>query len=370
MSEIRTPPSGASRWVPCPGSPFMQSQFPRTESHPVAEQGKAIHWACEGVLFSWLPKNNIPPKDIRGYLGLPCPENGVILDEDMIAAGLTYLEAVWAEVHTNLAKILPEMQLRTGAIRPGMKGGRCDLLWWNSAGTHLTVIDGKFGYAPVDAVRNEQLAIYAMSGLFDTIETIDMIIIQPRGPSRYHPVKRWRQTAPQLMEFCELIGQSYDEAQKGPDARTVAGPWCLHCQAAGNCTTLEVADYRIVERPRVANLETLDPKTLSFELGWLKRAQKMIRARHDALEANALHRIEGGETIPGWEVDHPLSNRKWEAPDEQIIALGTLMNGKDLTERVIIGPRQAEIRGIPTFAVNALTTRSPGQPTLKRIANA
>ena len=84
----------------------LQLPFPDGEKHPVTQEGIAAHWACDRVLMSWRPGND--PIELRSFVGDTCPENGLIITEEMIAGGSELLEDVWARTHTNLDGMMPE----------------------------------------------------------------------------------------------------------------------------------------------------------------------------------------------------------------------------------------------------------------------
>lgn len=356
-------PSQAQRWVPCPGSAYMESLYPRTTTHPVTEEGKAIHWACEGVLFSWSTKNDITPKTLVSYIGQTCPENGLIITEDFVAAGNVYLACVWERAQQYPDGLAIEKQ--ASAYHAGLElAGRIDARWINETKTWLTVWDAKFGYKPVTAFENWQLLIYGIAEAYPTIETVELVVVQPRGLSVRQPVKRWMIDRPTLARYQAIIAQSKAEAELREGAPTRPGSHCRNCQAAHSCPALEEASWHAHDTAGISVPQDLTPKEIAYRLDEFERAQEMLRARRDALEALATRHIQHGTIVPGFKLHVSLGDRQWRQ-EQDAVGLG-LLSDVEMYERKMISPKQAEVRGIPPQAVEALTVRYERPPKLTR----
>ena len=360
---MKLTPSQAPRWVPCPGSAHMESLFPRTATHPVTEEGKAIHWACEGVLRSWLPQSPTEPHPLTDYIGHTCPENGVIVTEEMVTAGNVYLAAVWSRAQAHIEGLAVE--LKVSAQHAGLlSDGRVDTRWRSPDGKWLTIWDGKFGYSEVGAFQNWQLAVYGIAEAYPGVETIELVIVQPRGMSIRQPVKTWILKRVELDAYRDMIVERHGLAQLGERAPTIAGKHCRNCDARASCGTNRAQSWQARDTAGQSIPQTLTPEEIAYELDEFDQALEMIRGRKLALEALATSNIERGQPVPGWHLHVSLTDREWRSK-EQAAAMGPLF-GIEMTESKTISPAQAETRGIQTAAVNALTIRHERPPKLRR----
>lgn len=361
---LRLAPSRANRWVPCPGSVQMEDGKPDGERSPVADEGVALAWACEQVILSWRKGNE--PIGMSSLLGSTCPENGVVIDAEMVHGGMVFLEAVWGKAFEWPKGLLAEAQL---TLAPAIEkcSGRADALWRSENATVLVVDDLKYGYAPVDAFDNWQLIWYGLAALQPETKHVVLRIIQPRGPGAGSPVKTWKLSAANLHSYYSSINDSATLA-RGPNPPTHPGPWCRNCKAAAHCEALQRSGYQAMEWSGSGISVDLDPREVAHELEMLHRATAQLKARSDALAALAIARIKGGEIIPGYEHRSSMGNRRWTMTPDATIAMGSLFN-VDLAEPPkAISPAQAEAAaGLPRATVDLFTTRRENAPTLKRI---
>ena len=341
----------------------MEAPFPRSPSHPVTEEGKALHWACARVLASWLPINTFEPLDLLSYLGQVCPENGIVITEEMVWAGGVYLETVWARVWQNPELLGVEKQLSADQWIPGYSG-RTDSMWRSADSTWLSVWDLKFGYTPAPAVGNWQLLSYALGAVTPETETVELVIVHPRGVSASRPVKRWQLTIAEFWQYAQQLIDAAVEA-RGPSPRTVAGGHCHYCKAAAHCPTLQAAGMGAMDTGSAGVSVALTEPELAHEIGLLDRAKVLVRARLDALEALAVARIQAGRPVPGYENRRGLANRSWTLPAPHMLAMGELW-GLDLAEHKPLSPNQAEGRGMPRSVIDLFTERAETAAKLVR----
>ncbi|MEE9393722.1 MAG: DUF2800 domain-containing protein [Planctomycetota bacterium] len=360
---LKLNPSGANRWVPCPGSVQMEAPFPRSETHPITEEGKAIHWAAEQVLISWSPRNDFPAIELRNLLGAKCPENGLIITDEFVEHATTYLEAVWRYVHTDLHAMLWEHKLSAFQWVQELSG-RADLTWQSPDVTYAVVADGKFGYRPVSAFENWQLVIYGMGMLRPETQTIDLVIVQPRGRAIGNPVKVWRLDREQLLAYADRVVEAAALA-RGPNPPLRAGGHCYKCKAAAHCPALQAAGFAAMDASATATTVEIDERQIAWELQLLRRAKEQLTAREDALEGLAIARIRAGSPVPGYAERRSLSNRSWtHGSPEETIAFG-LLSGVDLaTPAKPVTPQQAEVRGVPREMIDLFTERREGAAKL------
>ena len=344
----------------------MESHFPRTKSHPVTEEGKAIHWAAEGVLRSWGRESPTAPYALTDMLGKACPENGVVLTEEMINAGNVYLAAVWERAQHHIDGLGVELQL--SAVPAGLQqSGRADAVWVSADRTELVVWDGKFGYGPVAAFENWQLAIYGVAAAFPyraTIQRVTLVIVQPRGESVRQPVKTWIIEGAELSGVTAMLIERHGYTQLDAAAPLAAGKHCRNCRAESSCSVNREATWHVRASAGAAMPENLSPEEIAYELEEFARGESLIRGRRIALEALAQTTIERGGKIPGYVMHQSLADRSWRSP-EQAKLLGPGF-GVEMEERKTISPAQAQSRGMSEAAVNALTVRATRPPKLVR----
>jgi len=351
---LKLKPSDANRWVPCPGSVSMQDGRPDTPRHPVTEEGIAIHWAIEQVVQSWPPDRE--SIELRSFRGDTCPENGVIITEEMVSGGMDLLADVWDRAYTFPEAIQTEKQLTASEWAEGLSG-RADVIWRSPDSTHVIVWDFKYGYKPITAIDNWQLLIYGMGMMSDRTERIDLVIVQPRARVMGGPVKLWSLTRDELLKLAEQVGASA-AAARGADPMLNSGPHCANCRAAAHCPALRDAGFAAMDASQRAVPIDLDERQIAFELEMIKRATSQLKARYDALEGLAIARIESGQPVPGYEFRRGLSNRSWtHVTNEETLAFG-MLSGVDLSEPAkVCSPAKAESRGVPRKLIDLFTER-------------
>jgi len=349
--EIR--PSGAGRWVPCPGSPKMESRFPKTPKHETTQEGTAIHWACERVLMSWLPWNAQPALDLETFLGIKCPENDVILTDDMLWGGGLYLETVWAVARQDLTGLMVEQQVPSHEWMPGCNG-RADTAWKLTGGTHLEVLDFKWGRGAVPARQNWQLIIYARGLLGPNTQTVRLTVAQPRVSIEPDTVTY---TRAELLNLSETVRLSHQQASTLDAPPTRAGKHCRYCRAAGSCGTLGAAGLESMEHAGYGVDVNMSEARIAFELEAMERGFELIQARRDGLAALAESRILASKVIPGYGRKTSLSNRFWTKDAAALRVMAKLLYGIEIGETKLCTPNKATGRGLPKDFVAANTDR-------------
>ncbi len=215
--HARLSPSAAERWFACPGAPNAETGLPESTS-PAASKGTRAHTLLEQALTERKPVRHFrEPTD----------------DDEM----LRHVGAAWALIlgYQGSTGSL-SIEARTDA---GESMGRDDLYGTADAviwhGSHLSVLDLKYGVWPVSPVANKQLQIYAVGAAAQAagaIETITLGIIQPRteGP----PLKLHTMTSEELDLFTHELEQAAS-ATDGQDLPRNPGDHCRFCRAASQC---------------------------------------------------------------------------------------------------------------------------------------
>lgn len=278
-------PSGASRWLNCPGSAELCADVvEKTNVH--AERGTMLHDFCE---------HNFE-RDIIDYTVLP---KGDQVDAENAIKMARDLQAYCGTACS--------FKLEAKVVVPGAEEcfGTADLVFYNKDTKHLVVGDYKFGYGHVEAEMNPQLLIYAMGAtkLFpdQLFETISLAVIQPKSDGQKADIFTLKMTELGAW-YKDVLCKAYEAIKGGTTDCTPGEKQCLWCKVKASCPAVqnEVMDALNNEAPH-------DELTIAELLPKLK----MIRSWCDAVEAEAMGRMEEGEKIPGYKLVRKRGRRRW-----------------------------------------------------------
>lgn len=305
--------SSADRWMNCPGSIRMSDGLPNTDT-VYSKEGTAAHTLIEKCLSL-----NVAPE-----VYLDAELNGVVVTEEMIEAVQVMLDEVKSILSLDPnAEMRLEERFSLDAINPpAPMFGTSDVVIYLPSLRKLVVVDYKHGVGYAVAARgNPQLRYYALGACLkgkwtaEQVDSIDMVIVQPRAAHPDGIVRLDSVSYEELMDFTGELLAAAHETQK-PNAPLVTGPWCRFCKASPMCperlkdaqalARIEFADT-VVAPPPVETL-TLPEMLLVMEKApaieaWLKDVRTHIE--------NTL--ISGGE-VPGWKIVAKRAMRKWADP--------------------------------------------------------
>lgn len=312
MPEVhaRLSASGSKKWMNCPGSIQMESEFPDKTS-AFAEEGTNAHSLGEAKLRLALNQYN----RVKYHNAIKNLE----ITEDMEDYTDSYKDFVIerfneAKGKTPDAQIYIEKQLDFSLWVPeGFGTGDAVII---GDGT-LEIIDLKYGTGVrVSAKDNSQMQLYALGAVsaFDflyDIKQIRMTIYQPRIDN----ISTETISFECLMAWGEAVKTRAERANNDNVTECVAGP---HCDS-GFCKARAVCRAYNEERQRLAMYDFKRPAKLTIEeiadiIDQADKISKWVQIVKDY----ALDQALAGVEIPGFKLVEGRSNRKYSESDEEI----------------------------------------------------
>ena len=307
-------PSGAHRWMACPGSVVMEQGRPSRDSKYSAE-GTAAHEVAAACLRTATVSADF-------YVGKKT-ENGVEVTEDMAPEVQKYVDFV-RELMISYgpdAVLLVEQGLPLGPLtdEEGAEGTGDTVI---VATDELVVIDLKFGMGhQVDAERNKQLLMYALAAwhvwsVLQDFKTVRLIVHQPR----LNHVSEWSCTVAELFAFGADASSAATTCWSQFDANRVLDlipgeDQCRWCKASGDCYAQDTMALRVLGVGEFEDL-TATPEVGTTGLGskldkvhfvqdWCKKVQALgeleLRAGNSVVgEAGPYKLVRGRKGSRAW----------------------------------------------------------------------
>jgi hypothetical protein len=327
-------PSKRSRWALCPGSIREEAKYPDEGSGPAAADGTHSH-----TLLEYCIQNNrfIDPMTQIGAK-FEDHEGEFVVHQDRAERVKVAYDYIMQASLNGICKIISESK-----VDPAFLLGRSDLSGTVDVqiigGDTLELIDYKDGMGIVAAEGNMQLEQYAYGVLAGyklpvngdyPIKTVRMTIIQPKLALRgMSAITSYEVPVSHLLaNMGTIIAQA--AATDKPDAPLVPGEsQCKFCRAKGSCSALAsnvMKEVGIMFQPVVT--ETLDvaqqsadkdPSTMDdAQIRQIMEAAPLMRQLLEAVEKEALRRMESGQTIPGLKLVNGRGSRAWALPEDQM----------------------------------------------------
>lgn len=306
-------PSGADRWMTCPGSVALSKGMP-DGGNAYSDEGTDLHEVGAYCLDS--------EKEAAECVGMEML-SGATLSEDQAKDVQKYLDAVriYRDAISNAVVRIEEEVPLTGMTGEVGAEGTADALIIGT-GDEMTVVDAKFGRGvDVPADDNRQLMMYAIGALdkhdlWDLVKTVRLVISQPR---LHEAPKEWTTTIDRLKAFREEVGAAARRVDAEPETYVPSDKACKFCKGKAKCPAL----LNIVndlsgfdgEDPAVKTGSVPEDNT---KLGEMMKRIPLIEEWIKSIRAEVERRLLTGEHVPGWKlVQGKKGNRDWE--DENLI---------------------------------------------------
>lgn len=356
-------PSKRHRWAVCPGSVREEAKFPEQDSGPAAVDGTHSHTLLEHCI-----KAKFADPTLMVGVRLRDHEGEFVVDNDRaerVKVAIEYVKTRVAEFNGN-AQVIPESR-----VNPQWFTHRDDL-----SGTVdiqiigdgiLEIVDYKDGMGVVPAEGNLQLEQYAIGKLAECRlgtnvpnqypwREVRMTIIQPKLSLKgISPINTWTVPVSYLLEQVQVLS-SQARATDNTSAVLVPGDsQCKFCRAKGSCSALAsnvMKEVGIMFQPVVS--ETLDiaqqsadkdpAKMDDQQICQIMEAAPLMRQLLEAVEKEALRRLQAGTQIPGLKLVNGRGSRAWALPEEEmaekLVKMGIPKTA--IYETKLVSPAKAE----------------------------
>ena len=390
MAHAKLSPSGAHRWMRCPGSVVLEAQYPDRGSI-YAREGSAAHELAAIVLEGDEP-------NAQSYVGMKVEfQDGDetvqwLVTQDMADHVDDYVKLVREKAEGKT--LLVERKVPIGHIT-GEQGatGTSDAIIIDTDQEAIEVIDLKYGMGvQVFAEDNEQAQMYALGtleeyGIVGDFSYITMTIHQPR----MNHVAEWSIPVYQIHTFAERAAAAAENCRAAEMAAIgEAGDLtledflypgekqCKFCSAKAGCPALRAEVTDVVGGSAAATLDDFadfTPDTVDMQTGdnYLPIAMAkvdMVEQWCKAVRAEVERRLLAGQTIDGYKlVEGKRGNRKWNS-DAEVEALfkSFRLRQDEMYDFSLISPTKAEklFKENPKrwAKVKDLITQSSGKPSV------
>lgn len=348
-------PSGADRWMSCPGSVLL------TKGKPDVDNASAIEGTDYHLVASVALTENL---DAVAYVGRPMPSGALVTEENA-----EYLQE-YLDLVRSLAvdgTLLVEEEVPLAHITGEIGGfGTSDAVVIRLKDRELVVIDLKFGRGvEVKAEDNRQCKLYALGviekhQLEEEIDTVRLMISQPRAGG----TSEWTTTMTALLAFKNNdVKEAVDrilkvtpenvESHLRPSEKA-----CRFCKAKATCPALlktvanaMVEGFENLLEP-APGVEVMPREAMKLEVP-LSRADRLglnmkmadlaeiwMKATRAEVEAELLR----GEPVTGFKlVQGRKGNRKWtDVATVEAMLKSFRLKKEEMYDYSLISPASAE----------------------------
>ena len=364
-AHARLSPSGAHRWMRCPGSVALEAPFPDNSNRYSAEgtlaHDLAAHYFQDAV-------------DPHTLVGTEATVDGFdfTISKEMAAFVMDYAKLVREYAEGGILLVEKRVDFSPVIGVPDSFGTSDAII---IKGDELIVVDLKYGMGvKVDATENEQLQLYALGALNDfgilaDFAMVTMVIHQPR----LNHVSEWTIPVEQLREFGEDARLAAVEVLDHEAPRIEAGEkQCRFCKAKAVCPALnDSVSLATAGVATVADFAEFLPTLVEDELSTAMSRVELVEQWCKGIRAEVERRLLAGTSVEGYKlVAGRKGNRAWAdaAEAERIMKKSFRMRDDDMYEQVLISPTAAEklLKDTPKrwARVQDLIQRGEGKPSV------
>jgi hypothetical protein len=361
-------PSGAHRWMRCPGSIAAESGLPDAPSKYAAE-GTAAHELASKCLELGANAEAVigDTMEVDGFT--------ITVTADMAHHVNDYCKLVREYAEGGQLLVEQRVDFSNDIGVPGSTGTSDAVI---IHADRLTVIDLKYGMGvKVDATENEQLMLYALGALHDysmmgDFGEIVMVVHQPR----LNHVSEWSVPVSVLEDFRENARLAAIEALDNRNPRREPGEkQCRFCKAKATCPALQAEISGTVggvaSPSDFADLAVAEEDELSRAMARVELVEQWCKA----IRAEVERRLLAGEAVAGFKlVEGRRGNRAW-TDEEAVEKLFKSFRFKkeEMYDFKLISPTKAEklLKNNPGRweKVEALTSRAEGKPSVAPVTD-
>jgi len=336
-THAKLSPSKRTRWAVCPGSVREEAKYPEIGSGDAAIDGTHSHTLLEFCIHNGL----IDPITQSGEV-FADHEGGFKVDADRanrVKVAVDYIKQRVAEFN-GMAEVISEKRVdpQWFTHRDDLGGTvDCQIV----AGGVLEIIDYKDGMVVVEAEGNLQLEQYAIGKLAECKlglnvpeqypwHEVRMTVIQPKVALKgMNPIVTWIVPVKYLLDRLSVLSAEA-RATDDPNAPLLPGErQCKFCRAKGSCVALAnnvMKDIGIMFQPVVNQPIDIaqqsadkDPSQMDDQqIRQIMEAAPLMRQLLEAVEKEALRRLESGITITGLKLVHGRGSRAWSLPEDEM----------------------------------------------------
>ena len=365
-AHAKLSPSGAYRWMRCPGSVALEAPFPDNSNR----------FSAEGTLAHTLAGEHLAGSGLHPYhrIGEVHEVDGFkfTVDAAMAAFVIDYIRLVWEYAEGGMLLVEKRVDFSPVIDVPESFGTSDAII---IKGDELIVIDLKYGMGGrVDATENEQLQLYALGALNDfgilaDFAVVTMVIHQPR----LNHVSEWSIPVAQLEAFGKEAHLAAMEVLDEGAQRLKAGEkQCRFCKAKAVCPALnDNVSLATAGVATVADFAEFLPALAEDGLSTAMSRVELVEQWCKGIRAEVERRLLAGTPVEGYKlVAGRKGNRAWvdAAEAEQIMKKSFRLRDDDMYTKVLISPVAAEklLKDTPKrwARVQDLITRGEGKPSV------
>lgn len=339
-AHAKLSPSGAARWLACPGSIRLAEGMPDKRSSFAAE-GTAAHTLAEICLNEKCDADRFLDRVVdieEGTLHLAAFIDDVDnvryfeVTEEMAEAVQAYLDYIRSFDITEDDVLEIESELDLTHVADEMFGTGDGLIYLADE-AHLIVADYKHGKGvAVEPKENKQLLTYAVGAIRRyhnrPLAKVTLAVIQPRAHHKDGPVREWETDPLTVIEFEDVLRQGA-VATEAEDAPLVSGDHCKFCKAAAICPRLREDALKVAKAEFGPDNDIVLPVVTSMspdEIGETLKSVSLLESWCKRFREFAEDQAHSGNTPTGWKLVRGRSRRVWKDPESARASLAMMFD--------------------------------------------